>query len=175
MLKSENIYLRALEPDDLNLLYIWENEINNWTLSGTLIPFSKFTLADYIETSKQDIYTTKQLRLIICLKERDRAIGCIDLFEYDPFNQRAGVGILIAYDADKQQNFGSEALELFIDYCFNTLYLHQLFCNILVDNKASLNLFEKFNFKISGIKKDWIKKRNAFLDEYLLQLINPKQ
>jgi len=86
MLEGKNLILRALEPTDINSLYEWENDQKLWYLSNTIIPFSHFTLEQYILNSHQDIYTTKQLRLMIDSKdpEQNNPIGSIDLFDFDP-------------------------------------------------------------------------------------------
>ena len=65
MMNDENIVIRALEPEDLEYLYQWENDMDLWEVSDTLTPFSHFTLKKYIENSHQDIYEAKQLRLMI--------------------------------------------------------------------------------------------------------------
>ena len=108
-LVGELIQLRALEPSDLKLLYRWENDSAVWSVSGTLVPFSKFVLEEFVNQAHQDIYTNKQVRLMIDLKYVDdedsedevKCIGCVDLFDFDPKNKRAGVGILIANQADR--------------------------------------------------------------------------
>jgi diamine N-acetyltransferase len=169
-LKGENISLRALEPSDIDVLYAWENNTENWAVSNTQTPFSRFVLEQYITSSHEDIYTAKQLRLIICDKE-NTAIGSIDLFDFDPNNLRAGVGILIAEKDDRRKGYASEALGLLINYCFETLNLHQIYCNITTDNESSILLFQKYAFQITGIKKQWIRSENGYKDELLLQLI----
>ena len=65
MLQTENIRLRALEPEDIDILYKWENDTRIWKISNTLAPFSKYILRRFIEDQKYDIYETKQLRMII--------------------------------------------------------------------------------------------------------------
>src|SRR5688572_8131044 len=144
LLTGKNINLRALEPADLEQLYEWENDVANWHVSGTLTPYSRFVLEQYISTAHQDIYTTKQLRLVIELYTSDdiRSIGCIDLFDFDPKNMRAGVGILIGDCDERNKGYASESLALLINYSADTLGLHQLYANISVDNKASLHLFK---------------------------------
>jgi diamine N-acetyltransferase len=167
-LKGKTLYLRALEPNDLDLLYTWENDSTIWHLSSTATPYSKHLLKQFIE-SDNDIYTNKQLRLVICLHDHS-AIGTIDLFDFHPQHQRAGLGILIADETRRGKGHGQEALQLVIDYCFEFLLLHQVYCNVLVDNLASVRLFEKNGFKIVGTKKEWIKIGQEWSDEYLLQL-----
>ena len=169
MIKGTNIFLRALEPSDLDLLYQWENNTDTWKVSNTLAPFSKYVLEQYILNSHQDVYTTRQLRLMICLNE-GRCVGCIDLFDFEPSHGRAGVGVLIA-ESHRQGGLASEALELLINYCFNTLDLKQIYCNILTGNEASLKLFKKHSFEITGTKKQWVRVNGTWQDEYLLQLL----
>ena len=168
---GKTLSFRAPEPSDIDKLYKWENDTSIWQLSNTVTPFSRHTLEEYILNSHQDIYTAKQLRLMIVLNEGGETVGCIDLFDFDPVNLNAGVGILICGD-HRNNGYATEALSMLVDYAFKTLHLHQLYCNITTNNEASLNLFQKQNFKIIGLKKEWIRTKDGWLDEYMLQLLN---
>ncbi|MCD6017473.1 MAG: N-acetyltransferase [Bacteroidetes bacterium] len=170
-IRSEHIYLRALESGDLNLLYSFENDQSIWKVSNTLSPFSKDVLELYLHSAHQDIYTNKQLRLMICLVETNEAIGTIDLFEFEPLHLRVGVGVLI-FEGYRKKGHALEALQLINAYAKNTLLLHQLFCNISAGNMESIALFEKCGFKKAGVKKDWNRvSGHQFEDEFLYQLI----
>ena len=114
------------------------------------------------------------MRLAICQDEDFPALGLIDLFDFDPKNNRAGVGIVIQGDENRNQNIGSEALELLIRYSFHHLNLHQLYANIGSENKASIALFTKFGFQNIGTKKDWTLVNGIYKDEVIFQLINTK-
>jgi diamine N-acetyltransferase len=171
-MKFKDIKLRALEPEDLELLYEWENNDANWLISNTISPFSKFTLKRYVENSHKNIYETGQLRLMIESVPDKATIGTIDIFEFDPFHRRAGLGILIANEAYRRKGYASMSLTCLVSYCFKTLQLHQLYCNILGNNSESMDLFRKQGFVESGIKKDWIKSADKYLDEHFFQLIN---
>lgn len=174
-MNEPEILLRAIEPSDVDLLYKWENDKSIWSLSNTVTPFSRFVLEQYILSSHQDIYTNKQLRLMIDFNAGGviETIGSIDLFDFEPMHKRAGVGILL--DAKyRSKGFASKALDKLIDYCFNTLSLKQLYCNISADNEVSINLFKKHKFQEIGLKKDWLFINNKWVDEYIFQLINNK-
>mgnify|MGYP006176370753 CR=1 FL=1 len=171
-LKGQNIYLRALEPEDLEFIYTIENDESIWEVSHTQTPYSRFLIRQYLENAHQDIYEAKQLRLAICFTNSSEAIGLIDLFDFDPKHLRAGIGILIQQSKDRNKGIGSEALQLLIDYAFSQLQLHQLYANIGTDNEVSLQLFSKFGFQRIGIKKQWNKVNNVYKDEALFQLIN---
>lgn len=170
-LKGDNIYLRALEPNDLEFVYAMENDQNIWEVSNTHTPYSRFLVKQYLENAHQDIYEAKQLRLAICQDEDFPALGLIDLFDFDPRNNRAGIGIVIQGEGNRNRNIGSEALDLLIRYAFVNLNLHQLYANIGTENKASIALFTKFGFQKIGIKKDWTLVNGVYKDEAIFQLI----
>lgn len=170
-LQGNTIFLRALEPEDLAFIYHIENDETIWEVSNTQTPYSKFLITQYLENAHQDIYEAKQLRLAICKNENLEAIGLIDLFDFDPKNKRAGVGIIIQNEVDQNNGFGKEALGLMINYAFHQLQLHQLYANIGTENLPSLSLFTTFGFEKIGVKKDWNFTNNSFHDEVLLQLI----
>ena len=173
-MKFKDIRLRALEPEDLELLYNWENNLSYWVVSNTVSPFSKYTLKRYVENSHKSICEAGQLRLMIDHLNDKVSIGTIDIFDFDPFHMRAGLGILIANDEYRRKGYATMALTCLIDYCFKTLQLHQLYCNILENNSESIDLFKKIGFVQCGLKKEWVKTSDGYLDEYMFQLINPK-
>jgi diamine N-acetyltransferase len=174
-LKGNSIYLRALEPEDIEFIYQIENDETIWEVSNTQTPYSKFLIHQYLENAHQDIYEAKQLRLAICTNEDHNTIGLIDLFDFDPKNKRAGIGIVIQNEIDRSKGFGKEALSLVMNYAFTHLQLHQLFANIGANNEPSLHLFSTFGFQKIGTKKDWIFVNNHYQDEFLYQLINHKK
>lgn len=169
-LQYGKITLRPLEPTDIELLYQWENNLEIWEVSNTKTPFSKHILAHYLMEAAKDIYETKQLRLII-QNENSEAVGAIDLFDFEPYHQRAGVGILIHNKQDRNKGYASDALQAFSVYAFEVLGLKQLYANITLDNQNSIQLFEKLGFEKAGVKKDWIKTLSGWKDEAFFQKI----
>jgi len=168
-LKGERVCLRALEPEDLELIYAIENDESVWEVSQTQTPYSRFLIKQYLENCHKDIYEVKQLRLVIVTKD-DEAIGFVDLFDFDPKNDKIGLGVLILSHA-RGKKYGREALELLIEYTFKNLYVHQIYANVLEGNLVSVKLFESLGFVKAGVKKDWILEGNHYKNEYLFQLI----
>jgi len=97
----------------------------------------------------------------------------VDLFDLDPTNRRAGIGVLVYDDADQEKGYASSAINAMILYAFQVLGLNQLYCNVLANNLKSFNIFKKKGFTVIGLKSEWIKTTTGWLDEYTLQLINP--
>ena len=169
-LKGQHINLRALEIEDVNTLYVLENEESIWELSHTITPYSRYILRQYIENSYKDIFEAKQLRLVI-ERKNEQFLGLIDLFDFDPKNHRAGLGILIYKEEDRKKGFAKEAITMLLNYAKEKIQLHQVYINISSNNVASLNLFRNIGFKTIGIKKDWNYDGNAYRHEILLQYI----
>ncbi len=177
MIRGTSIILRALEPQDVDLMMIYENDMEIWPVSGTLVPYSRYTIEQYYINAMQDIYSAKQLRLAIeVIKEAHRGptIGYVDLYEFDAQQRRAGVGILVADKKERRKGYATEALKLLTRYSFDTLNLHQLHCQIENSNKHSINLFKKAKFKECGVIKDWIIYNGKWHDVTLMQIIRPK-
>lgn len=167
-LENEIIYLRALEPEDLDFLFEVENDVKNWEVSTTQKPFSRKDLKDYLLNSSKDIYEVKQLRLVIERKSDNKSVGLIDLFDFDPYNKRAGLGILIKEEF-QHMGFASSSIELFNDYAFRYVDLNQIYAHVPANNNASVALFTKMGFVKSGNLKNWLKTEEGFTDVMIFQ------
>jgi diamine N-acetyltransferase len=170
-LKSETLYLRALERTDLDFLFDLENDVSVWRVSNTVSPYSKEVLAQYLEQAGQDIYATRQLRLVVCTPDH-LPVGAIDLFDFEPLHLRAGIGIMIR-ETYRRQGLAGQALQLLLQYCSQYLLLHQLYCSISADNEASLQLFQRAGFELIGRRRQWLRSPQGWLDVLELQQILP--
>ncbi|NDW11591.1 N-acetyltransferase [Bacteroides sp. 214] len=167
-LSNEQILLRAADPEDLDVMYRMENSPLLWEVSNSVSPYSRFVLKQYLENTTNDIYTDKQLRLMIVRQSDKEVLGVIDLTDYVPLHERAAIGIAL-FDEYRKQGFASQALQLLIDYAFGHLAMKQLYVHIPVDNEASLQLFQQFSFCQSGILKKWIRSGDSYKDVVIMQ------
>lgn len=168
-MEARNIRLRALEPADLELLYLWENDPEIWRVSETIAPMSRERLAALIRDQVYDLYATRQMRLMIDVD--DVAVGCVDLFNFEPLHRRFGVGILIYAEEHRRKGYAREVIEQVKNYARNTLDLKQIWVNIDEDNPASIALFEGCGFVLSARRKEWINRAGRFIDELEYQYI----
>ena len=163
-----NLKLRALEPNDLELVYEVENDKALWIYSNTSSPFSRHSLKKFIENSDLDIIEHKQLRLVI--SDETNSYGFVDFYDYDSINRRVGVGIII-FKEHRSKGIGSTSLQLAETHLIHHVPIHQLYANISSANTKSILLFEKNGYIKIGLKKDWIFYNNKFNDELLFQKI----
>ena len=167
-IEGSRVTLRALEIEDLEAMYGWENDMSVWRVSGSIAPFSRNILSRLIDEQQFDIYATRQMRLVIECNESGVAIGAIDLFEFDPQNRRAGIGIIVA-PPYRRKGFAADALLCVERYAREVLHLHQLWCSVTADNQASLALFNTAEYKPCGCRKEWILTSQGAIDEILMQ------
>ncbi|HNW89478.1 MAG TPA: GNAT family protein [Bacteroidales bacterium] len=172
-MQNTRIRLRAVEPADIDFIYRLENDVDNMLTTEHYELVSRYAIEQYVLSLGQELNASGQMRLIIESNDtpEKKAIGCIELFEADALHRRAGIGIYIVA-GEQKKGYASAALGTMIEYCFGILGLHQLFCNIGEENKASMKLFTKHGFQIIGLKKDWRYSNKAWKHEYMLQLIN---
>ncbi|MCB0409515.1 MAG: GNAT family N-acetyltransferase [Flavobacteriales bacterium] len=140
------VYLRPPHTSDVDILFEWENNPDNWEVSDTKDAFIKKQIEDFVQ-STHDIYINQQYRFMICLEQTDEAIGCIDLFEFNEQQKRVGVGILIGNEKERKKGFARQSLQLLVDYCKNQLKVRCVFCHIFKENTNSIRLFEKCGFR----------------------------
>lgn len=171
-IKNDKVALRVAEPNDAVIIFSWENDMQVWRDSETRVPYSLRQIEQFL-LNNNNLYSEKQLRLVIEDIQNGQPIGCIDIYDFDDFNSRAGLGILID-EKYRGQGFAKKAIELLLDYCFNTLLLNQVYALTLATNINSIKLFESLGFKRCGERKQWYKTADGFIDQIEFQYINRK-
>lgn len=166
----QQIILRAMEPADIDAIYRWENDPSTWTVSAAHQPFSRQALQRFIdECSSSDIYTSRQQRLMAD-SDGGTAVGCVDLYDFDPFHRRAAIGIIVDSN-QRHKGYGTAMLGAIEDFASRHLDLHQLHCIVAANNKHSLTLFEKAGYTACGTIKEWILDGRQWIDAQIFQKI----
>lgn len=165
---TPTIRLRAMEPEDLDLLYRIENDRELWGVGSTNVPYSRYTLHDYIANSRGDIYADRQVRLIVETTE-GVAVGMVDVVNFDPRHRRAEVGIVVEREW-RRQGIATKAVALVAQHCRSVFHLRQLYGLASEANEASLALFRKLGFTQGGTLKDWLYDGERYQSAVLMQL-----
>ena len=162
--------LRAAEPEDLDLMYLVENDTALWEFGNTNVPYSRFALRQFIEQTSNDINTDGQVRLVIALSSNRNAIGFVDLQNYNLRYRRAEVGIVIMPEWQRQ-GIGEEVLGILAKYASKHLYIHQLFALVSVTNIAAQALFSKAGFNRTATLQHWLRNGEEWQDAMVYQKI----
>ena len=171
MLKNATHKLRAIEPSDVDTLLEWENDASTWWLGASLSPYSKAVMTKYSE-GDHEIYRDKQLRFMLDVLEGDTwmTVGAVDLYDFDPRNHRAGVGIVVD-EAQRRKGHALQGLDLLANYAFEHLGVHQLYAEVPGSHNPSIDLFKKAGYLGGEVRKDWVRKDGSWIDVILMQKI----
>ncbi|MBQ7443397.1 MAG: GNAT family N-acetyltransferase [Bacteroidaceae bacterium] len=161
------VSLRALEPEDLELLYAIENDPGVWEagLSPTL--YSRYMLKQYIATAANDIYVDGQLRLVVQLG--DAAMGLADLTGFDAASGRAEVGMVVVPQY-RCRGLGTAALVALAAHA-RRLHLHQLWATVAVGHVAAEAMVAHAGFSATAALRQWLRVGDGYRDARIWQLM----
>ena len=168
LLVGKRVSLRAMEPEDLEVLYTLENDTKLWEISSVNVPYSRNLLKQFITKGSHDIYTDGQLRLMVESIEDGMVIGMVDLVNFNPRHRRVEIGIVLSEDY-RHMGMGSEVLQLLEGYVRDFLHLHQIYAYVAVRNEASMKLFQKSGYQDFCTLKDWLNTSEGFVDTKIFQ------
>ena len=161
----DNLILRTPLLSDFDDLLSWENDLKNNQYTDVPVFYTPSQIEDFLN-SDHDLLLQNQIRYIIELNSS--AVGCIDLYDYDVVNSRAGVGIYVDSNF-RNKGIASKSLELLKSISIEKYLISNLYADIMSGNRSSIKIFEKANFIKNGIKSNWIRTENSFEDVLFYQ------
>lgn len=168
LLSNSTITLRAIEPTDLDLLYLWENDTDLWMVTDTQAPYSRQMLWQYLQNYTGDIYESHQVRFVVTLTATGEAVGLLDLMNFDPLNNHAELGLYIASEF-RGRGYGRHALRLIESYAARHIGMKQIYVKIPSTSEVCLDLFRSEDYREVGTLEAWVKRGTTYHDAILLQ------
>ncbi|MGN0232950.1 MAG: GNAT family N-acetyltransferase [Bacteroidaceae bacterium] len=169
ILRDEAVILRAIEPEDLEVMSLVENDTRLWDCIDTTVPYSTFLLKEYIRRTSCNFYEDREVRMAIALPD-GLAVGFIDLRDYEPRHLRAEVGIVLM---PEYQHLGlaRRALSLLVEYSSRVLHLHQVYAYVQSANHQALRLFKAVGFRQTASLPQWTRCVDGWCDVVVLQML----
>lgn len=168
MFSNDLVTLRVPSSDDVDRLYIWEND----SLEATSAPVSRQMVWEFVNGYTADIFAQKQLRMMIVDRSDGATVGHVDLYDFDPRASRAAVGIYVVEER-RCRGLARASLSLISDYARRVVNIHQLWALVAVDNKPSRALFSGAGFRPSGRLRSWLRSGSVYTDAIIFQLLFP--
>jgi len=159
-----DIYLRAMNIEDIYLTHKWHNDED---LYKTLVGPFRFVSTDAEKEwiKNKTTFSNQEINLMICLTETTDPIGLISVRDIN-WPSRIGhlTGIFIGEKKFRGHGFGTKALNLLIEHCFDDLGLNRIWAYILSENQASISMFKKCGFIVEGKLRQHAFKNGRFVD-----------
>lgn len=158
-------YLRAIEPEDLDLMYILENDQRMRDCTATTVPLSRYALHQYIMENTGDLYRDSQVRMAILDPVTSSACGFLDITDFVPRHRRAQIGIALMQDVTGR-GLATKALEEASDYA-RSQGLSQLYAIVAIYNAPARALFRRAGYAEANVLVDWILQDGQYTDAVL--------
>jgi diamine N-acetyltransferase len=150
MLSSKRVRLRAIERDDLPRFVAWLNDPDVARHVVFHAPMSLPQEEKWYERILQ-LHTAEQPLVI----ERNAPegwtpIGNIGFSDINWVNRSTELGIFIGEKTSWNQGYGREAIQLLLEYGFNTLNLNRIFLQVDETNPGGIHCYEHAGFVLEG-------------------------
>lgn len=151
--------LRRCEPEDAKLLYKWENDPLLAVSNLLSEPLARFQSRELVSAGESELARNGFMPLIAEIKSQAKSeqaipIGFIELYNYDFFNRRVALGILILPDY-RRCGYGSRLIAMISGYVLKSLGMHQCYAEVSAHNTTAQACFEKVGFKLTATLPDW--------------------
>jgi UDP-4-amino-4,6-dideoxy-N-acetyl-beta-L-altrosamine N-acetyltransferase len=168
MLTSRRIRLRAIEESDLALMASWRSDPAVYGFFYEYLPISARQQRNWYERQLGD---SSEINLIVA-KLDGTPIGTVSIYDIDRRNRKAEWGrVLIGDPTMRGEGIGSEIEILILQYAFEHLNLHKLYCEVFVENTSAVALYKNFGFKEEGILRDHVFKGGRYVDVQTLSML----
>ncbi|MBA4416978.1 MAG: hypothetical protein C0392_03560 [Syntrophus sp. (in: bacteria)] len=173
-LENDNIYLRPLDLSDISAEYV--SGLNNPAVNRYLVEVRKThqtvdTVRSFVLLNKDDPFS-----ILFGIFEKNLAnkfIGTVRVSGIDYFHYIASVGICLFAKQAWGKGYGSQALRLLTQYCFEVIGLHYFEAGVYLENTKSIRCFEKAGFLEQYRVKNKYRDSMTFEEVVFLGVVNP--
>jgi len=167
-LTGKHVYLRPLDRNDLTYILKWSNDPEIRGLTGEVRPMSLAKVEEFYERVKSD---DQRVWFIIALQEDDRVIGEAGLLRMFPAWRTTDLSIIIGERETWGKGYGTEAINLLLDYAFGYLNFHRVAIGVVCLNEAALGFYEKVGFRKEGVQREGYYYNHAYYDFVMMSIL----
>lgn len=177
MVRIKHIYINPLSPSDADeLLQLQKNNqsfFEKYSMARPATYYSLETQKELIESWEHNAKKDVEYNFGIYKINGLLLIGTITLFQVMRGSLQSA---FIGYFLDQQQNgkgYTTEAVEMIVNYAFETLHLHRIEAGVMPHNIGSMRVLEKAGFHKEGLAKKNVKINGVWEDHQVFAIINP--
>lgn len=164
----KKIIFRAVEPEDIDLLFSVENDISAWFSSETTAPLSRHLLLQYALSYRAAPFDDGQLRMIALDAATSLPIGIADFYDLSAIHRHSLIGIYIL-PYYRNNGWATVLINAMAEYASNNLSLKELAARIASSNEPALKAFLNSGFIKAGELKQWYLSGEKMMDITILQ------
>lgn len=166
-LVGEKCYLSPIDVNDAEKFTEWLNDLEITSRLGN------YSSVLNVEAEKEFLEKlSKEHNYSIVDIETDELIGSCGFVGVDHLNQTAETGIFIGNKKYWNKGYGTESLQLLVDYGFKALNLHNIMLRVFSFNEKALRVYEKLGFKVIGKRRESLKRGNILYDDIYMDILS---
>lgn len=163
MYQGKVIRLRAYCKEDAKLAQTYLNDAETRSFLAPNVPFP-YTLGDEESWVASQGVGSKDYNFAIETLDGDRYIGGCGLVDLDWKNRHSKVGIFIGDKTLWGKGYGTDAMNVLLDFIFNEMGLLKVMLDVYDFNKRAIKSYEKSGFVVEGVRKKELYRGGAFHD-----------
>lgn len=170
LFESNRIQLRSLSDEDAASFSRWSED--GEYLRGLDTDFAKPRNTEFYKNQIQSFEASSDMiQFGIYVTQNQKLIGFISLHSIEWNNQIASMAIGIGEAEYRKNGYGSEAIQLLLNYAFNELNLHKVELDVISNNDNAINCYQKNGFEKEGLAKEAILRDNQRFDKLYMGIL----
>src|SRR5262249_16959678 len=128
--------------------------------SHAIFPNTEQKMRSYFER----LDNQREVVLAIIDSEGNEHVGNISLQNINWVSRSAEFAILLGNKEYWSKGYGEEASKLIVEYGFDSLNLHRIYCGTIEGNEGMKRLALKLNMQKEGVRRDAVYKHGQYID-----------
>ncbi|HMO95056.1 MAG TPA: GNAT family protein [Tepidiformaceae bacterium] len=163
------IRLRVREPEDEPLLHRWFNDVDVTEHLTVAYPVSHRAELAFIERMSAPSFNIAEFA-VETLADR-RLIGGAGLFDVNPENRSAMLGIAIGDKTCWDSGYGTDTMRTLCRFGFDMMNLHRIQLDVYAGNDRARHVYEKVGFQVEAVRRQAHYKFGRYLDVTVMGLL----
>ncbi|MCG8350337.1 MAG: GNAT family N-acetyltransferase [Chloroflexales bacterium] len=160
--------LRPLVRGDLDQIRHWTNDPQLRRLTGQVKPMTETECEEFYQRTQDQ---TSRVWFIITLKATGKAIGEAGLLRMFPPWRTTDLTMIIGEREERGKGYGTEAINLLLEYAFGRLNFHRVALGVVGFNEAALRFYAKAGFTREGVQRDGYYYDHTYHDFVMMSLL----
>lgn len=167
---GERIRLAAFRPEDLDLMFTWQESYTYLANVDTEFTMPK-TLKQLQDAEEQGSSGNTFVQFCLRTLQDDQLIGFVALHSIEWNNQMGSLAVGIGDPAYRGQGYGAEAIELLLQFAFLELNMNRVGLDVIAYNKSAMRAYEKVGFQREGAMRSAVLRFGRAYDRIIMGIL----
>ncbi|MHA2289133.1 MAG: GNAT family N-acetyltransferase [Promethearchaeota archaeon] len=171
MIKGKRIKFAPLDRKHIDLFLKWFNdpEITQYLLMYK--PITRDWEEVWFDALKQKEDMVHFSILLLDQEDPEKIIGNCAIHNIDNKNRSCTCGITIGEKNYQNKGYGTEAMEMLVEYAFNTLNMNRMELSVWEFNTRAFKAYQKVGFVEEGRKRQARYHNGKYYDEIIMAIL----